>query len=404
MGNKRVYNIGTSGHDFCVCCDNFKAAMEPESGETPENEKESQTFGEEPKKIKLIDLKLMNWRNRIAMKGIQWLLKACISGCLALFLLSGVTYMYNYTGVHIANPARTTDYTWESNQLKSNMTEGFARFRMDSCGFNNTEPSKKERVDILLMGSSHMEAVQIAPEDNTASRLNRLLPGLYTYNIGMSGHEIYNNVSNMSDAVSVYNPVQYVLLETGTVELEEDAMKKVIGGAFPRIPSYDSGILYLVQKKIPAVKCIYKQLEDWMAAGRNPFASNRPEDGAVISETPYDSQGYRKTLDSFLKKAVASVCEHGAKMIIFYHPTMELDSSGSLFNPTDPEALETFRETCESNGIIFVDMEKDYEQLYEREHRLPYGFINTAVGVGHLNKYGHKTVADRLAEVIRSLQ
>lgn len=338
------------------------------------------------------------------MKTIRWLLKACISGCITLFLLSGVTNIYNYTGVHIANPDRTTDYTWEPNQLKSNMTEGFARFRMDSCGFNNTESSQKERVDILLMGSSHMEAVQVPQTDNVASRLNQIFPELYTYNIGMSGHVIYNNVSNMADAVSVYNPAQYVLLETGTVELKEDDMEKVIGGVFPRIPSYDNGIVYLIQKKIPAVKCIYKQLEDWMATGRNPFISNRLEDTDAVSETPYSSQEYRRVLDIFLSKAVTPVREQGARMIIFYHPTMKLDESGVLLNPTDPDAEETFREVCEANDIIFIDMAEDYEKLYEREHSLPYGFINTAVGVGHMNKLGHKVVAERLAEVIRSLQ
>ena len=60
------------------------------------------------------------------------------------------------------------------------------------------------------------------------------------------------------------------------------------------------------------------------------------------------------------------------------------------------------QEVCEKNNIIFIDMSDDFLKMYEEENVLPNGFCNTAVGFGHLNKYGHTAIARRLAEVIES--
>ena len=40
-------------------------------------------------------------------------------------------------------------------------------------------------------------------------------------------------------------------------------------------------------------------------------------------------------------------------------------------------------------------------ELYKTRHILPYGFLNTKVGYGHLNRYGHEVIAKRLAKEIK---
>ena len=37
---------------------------------------------------------------------------------------------------------------------------------------------------------------------------------------------------------------------------------------------------------------------------------------------------------------------------------------------------------------------------YEKERKLPHGFMNTSPGTGHLNRTGHKLIAARLAAVL----
>lgn len=48
-----------------------------------------------------------------------------------------------------------------------------------------------------------------------------------------------------------------------------------------------------------------------------------------------------------------------------------------------------------------MDMTDEFKALYEEKHILAHGFVNTAVGRGHLNKYGHRVIAQTLAEKIK---
>ena len=317
-------------------------------------------------------------------KGIRLI----VAGLVALVILSLFTVLYCNSGIHITNQSGATDYKWESNQLKTTMTEGFSWFRMDVNGFNNAYPPSKE-INNLLMGSSHMEAIEISPLDNTGYLLNEMIPG-YTYNIGISGHQIYNCVRNMSDAITEYAPDQFVIIETDRVDLNVESMLQVLNDTYPRIPSYDYGITYLLQKYIPAVKHIYNQIDVW----KNGI------EGMTVENDKNDNE-YEALLCKFLKKAHDDATTSGAKLVIFYQPPTLIDEKGKLIAETKAEKLELFKKTCEANEIIFVDMGPAFEELYENENILAHGFINTSVGEGHLNKYGHRVVAEKLAEKIR---
>lgn len=98
-------------------------------------------------------------------------MKVCVSGVVALVILSTFTLLYCNSGIHIVNHSGATDYKWEPGQLKTTMTEGISWLRMDENGFNNAYP-KEDKVNNLLMGSSRMEAVNVSPESNTAYLLN----------------------------------------------------------------------------------------------------------------------------------------------------------------------------------------------------------------------------------------
>lgn len=322
------------------------------------------------------------------LKTIKALMKIGSAGLIALVFLSWFTIVYCNSGIHVTNSSGATDYKWEPNQLKSTMSEGFAWLHMDKNGFNNSFPPQGDICN-LLMGSSHMEAVNVSIDKNVGYLLNELGVG-YTYNIGTSGHQIYNCVRNMADAVKEYKPSGYVILETDRVELDINSMKQVLDDTYPHIPSYDSGLLYTVQKYIPSVKHIYNQIDIWKSMESVSAEVRR-------NTAQYDE--YKEVLYAFLKKASDSVGK--AKLLIFFHPTTPINSSGSMINETNPDMLEEFARACENNGIMFIDMTESFRELYENEDILPYGFSNTAIGVGHLNENGHAVIATKLSEAIR---
>ncbi len=70
----------------------------------------------------------------------------------------------------------------------------------------------------------------------------------------------------------------------------------------------------------------------------------------------------------------------------------------------DEESLLIFKQACEDNGIVFLDTTEAFLQLYYEEQVLPNGFCNTAIGVGHLNQYGHRIIAQLLTALIEEME
>lgn len=322
---------------------------------------------------------------------VKWLIKAFVAGIVALAFLSGIAYLYFYTGIHITNKTNATDYTWTPSQRINNMKEGFSFIKMDKNGFNNAN-GYDENIDILLMGSSHMEAYQVGKDQNCGYLLNEMMPEYNTYNIGTSGHTIYRLADNIGAALQEYNPSKYVLIETSTVQLDVNAMDNVVSKKAVPIESYDSGILYYLQK-VPAFKPIYNQLENWINAKPTHLRDN-PSDETFITDE------YRFALSEFLGLIKNEAEKNNVIPVIFYAPSGHLSENGILIQDTNDKYLENFKETCISLGIIFVDMSESFNRLYTENDVLPHGFSNTAVGVGHLNKYGHKAVAKKIAAEI----
>ena len=329
------------------------------------------------------------------MKSVVcWCFKATIAAICSLVLLSAFTLVYTHTGVHITNDTGATDYKWEPNQYKSTMSEGFSWFCMNEDGFNNSfNVSDVEEINILLMGSSHMEAVNVPKVDNTAFRLNNTdLQELTTYNIGMSGHTIYTCVKNMKAAVDEYEPTDYIIVETGTVALEEDKMQEVLDGKLTTIPSHDNGLMYKIQK-FPCILPLYREIGNWVSVGKKEYTET------IFPSPNTFPDKYRLTLNSFFDMIIDS--SDGRKVILVYHPTLQFNEDGSVIEESDTQLFQT---ACKEHGIEFVDMFDDFTNEYMNNHNLTHGFINTEVGVGHLNSIGHKLIANRISKVIRELE
>lgn len=334
------------------------------------------------------------------MKILKHVIKVMIAGMTSVTLLSVFCLVYLRTGIHIKNETGATDYKWESNQRKASMVEGFTWLAMDKNGFNNSFPVK-ENIDILLMGSSHMEALNVSTEKNTGYLLNEMMPELYTYNIGISGHSIYTCANNLKAATDYYHPQYYTIIETDRIDLDKESMERVMNGRYQTIQSYDSGVLYLLQKYVPIVKNLYKQVDDWWDSDLIDTRKYDSEKSNVIEADSMPDE-YRAALDRFL----GFMRDGGgdSKIIIIYQPKTKLNPDGSLQSVSDERKIAVFSQLCKENDILFADATPAFETLYTEHHILAHGFANTAVGVGHLNEYGHKAIAEVLVQAIKEAQ
>ena len=323
---------------------------------------------------------------------LKMTIKILFSAIISIVLLNGFVFFYLNTGVHVSDSTGSTDYRWEPYQRIYRMKEGFSFFRMDKNGYNNFITKDKD-IDILLMGSSQMEAQNINPKDNVASLLNTWFSDIYTYNIGISGHTIYRCISNMCDAVNTFSPRDMVILVIDEIDLSIDEMEKVITKQAERIPSYDSGLLYRIQKSIPAIKVLYKSIDEWknieisIVKDKNTSQCNDIE--------------YRNKLEEMLYMGKQAVERAGCTFVIVYQPETSITEKGIYNSVRDFEARRVFSEVCHALNIRYIDMTSVFEQYYNERHILAHGFANTAVGVGHLNTYGHRAIAEELAKLIK---
>lgn len=325
-------------------------------------------------------------------KTLLWIGKASIAGLIVIIELSLFTLLYHYTGAHSDSPTGATDFVFQPHQLYSTMEEGFAWTRMDEDGFNNPDGSKNLKIDNLLVGSSHMYAYNVPAKLSTAYLLNDLLPEMHTYNIAMGEHLFSTCISNLENAVNIYHPSSYVIVQTSDVALNMQEMEEVCNGTYEELSSYNDGPLYWFQRFVPAAKIIYKQLSDWILLS----SPSKAEENSI----DFLSKDYSSLINKYLFNAANTVEKSGAKLIIFYIPDLTILKDGSLEFQTDENAVAAFNKSCVNNEILFIDMTAEFQKMYIEKHKLPYGFINSRVGHGHLNVNGHRVVAEKLQEVI----
>lgn len=316
-----------------------------------------------------------------------------ISIVLSSIILSIIAFAFSYSGVHIRNESGATDCSAEPNQWMANTMEGYAFFHLNEQGLNNSFDLDGENVDILMMGSSHMYALQVPQDKNTAALLNKMMPDKLTYNIGYNGHTLYYCVDNLDSAIKTYQPGEYVIIETMDIDMDIDLMQQVLDGTRSKQMVYHGGSFYM-EKYLPGMNLIWQNVGLW----RNMSVSSESE--AENECKVYKQSDYVERLDAFLLYAEERTRGSECNLMILYHPNISLRDDGTLNFDTDPEKLDVFRSLCEKNEIVFVDMTPVFERAYLEDHILPNGFSNTAVGVGHLNAYGHEMIAETIAEVI----
>ena len=87
-------------------------------------------------------------------------------------------------------------------------------------------------------------------------------------------------------------------------------------------------------------------------------------------------------------------------IVIFYLARTKLDKNGEIEISEDDGQNAIFKKACKDIGINYLDMAEPFTESYRREHVLPYGFLNSRIGTGHLNIYGHRIIADSLEKIL----
>ena len=267
--------------------------------------------------------------------------------------------------------------------------EGFSFGSTNNEGYSNTYNYKRGmKIDVLVMGSSHMEAHQVLTPENASSVLGRI-SGLTVYNIGVSAHGFLECTCNIENAVHKYQPAKYIVIETGTVTFPDEKLTMAINNTLPEIGVVNRGTLRLLLRRNRYFVLLWNKF-------RKLWASE-----AADVNAPSNSPALLEAVMRRLSEA-ASSC--GAKVIIAYHPSVDLNLDGTLHIKSDPDVARKFSELCSQNGVYFLDMSEKFLREYASNFVLPYGFINTSVGKAHMNKHGHRMFAEEIYSLIQRIE
>ncbi len=328
------------------------------------------------------------------MKITKYLLKCVEAGVISLVLLCGFAAVYDNSPIAAVQPNSTTDYRFVPESGWSFMTEGFGYGKTDGLGYNNAYFDNLKKPDVVFIGSSHTEALQVPQNANFVYLLNRKFGedqdpdnDLKCLNLGISGHSFEICASNFEYVIEEFPDAKYVVIETSNVAFSESQLDSLLVGEF-YTPMEERSFLYKAAQRVPYARLLVKKIRDLRAV--RPAAS----DSGAESDKQEDLGLYREKMGAVLKKLSVAASEKRIGLIILLHEEIGISENGEAITIKDQEYKTVFKDCCAQYGIEVVDVTVDFMEHYEKNSELPYGFSNSTPGSGHLNKVGHQVIAD----------
>lgn len=338
---------------------------------------------------------------------IQWILAIGI----AVFILNIFSFIYYHQAGWIDRYDSSTYAIWNPNSFITNFYEGYGVAKVDENGYFNT-PNKKlvDKNYILLMGSSHTQGEQLLINQKFSYILNDYITDddsdeLKVYNIAQDGNFYPDIIRCFSSAVQEFPESKCIIIEVGSTSfsinqlnncLNQDGYNvKYTGKNILNNISYMTKMKIKIKEVLPLIN-LYRQKQ---------FANMKIDfSGAFLYKNSVEQERKEEIKNDDYKAALNRTMslissEYNGQIIILYHPTVSILKNGTLKIDRD-DTSSLFESCCIKNDIIYCDTGDAFLEAYRKDYTVPYGFSNTSPATGHLNKYGHKIIADELLKII----
>lgn len=337
---------------------------------------------------------------------IKSIIKSCLAFGMAFFIANAACFFY-------FNPMHNTelnDYRLEPETFGIYAVEGFGMLYSDKNGFPNREAELAEKDYILVMGSSHSAGDQVL----RGYRYSDLLDNKYNqdgkihvYNVAHGGKRFQHIIKNFKDITTEFPDSKAVIIEVseGTIMMSDeefqDAMSQVeyensVHGSELKNHTCGGRIIMGIKKYCPLALLIYDQLT------RKSFTNIHGafmHASAERMNAEYDGQETISKSEDIYKQYFQSLnllrSEYSGKIVVMYHEPFTINE---LHNEKCDNSLraEYLKEACKMNNIIFINMKQDFMDAYLHDYSISHGFYNTEMINGHLNKTGHRIIAEKL--------
>ena len=312
-----------------------------------------------------------------------------------------VLFFYNTRPAWINRDGGSTRAIYTPNSPIVKMTEGISFRKSDSRGYVNDTDKLADNY-IIAIGASHTQGKEVLDGQRYTDLLNDWLgydDTALVYNVSEDGYFLPYVLKGFTAVTQEFPDAQKIIIEIGStsypIETFKDAYEqrsfdKTTTGQdlFNSFSNTTKTKLYLKQ-----YTPLYYNMKDKISTIKELNAQP-----SSTSDEAIDLEEYRSVLNNVMNIITT---QYDKDIIFLYHPKTELTESGDLSileNDTD----SIFKDVCSSySNITVVDMGEHFSQEYEAYNYVPYGFSNTTMATGHLNKEGHRMIAEELLKIIQ---
>ncbi len=343
-------------------------------------------------------------------------LKKILSGitvCIAAFAaVNLVCAAYSLDAKWINRDYGATSGIYQPDSFIVTADEGLGFVRTDSRGYVNPHECQEQDF-ILCFGNSHTNAVQVMPQERYAAILENLLEENgygrnRVYCVAQGGSTLADLVGGFNALVGEFPGADAVVLQINNIgvlpilntarDQREYRPEADVSALLENEPS-SSRFMGFIKRYMPAAAYIANyQIKNIKTFDRDAFLQagtviSGPAAVRAVNSVHRFRKQIEKALDSDLKLIRS---EFDGTIIVLFHPYISISEAGEMELNTSPEELELLENACENNGIGLCYVGDDFLREYSETHTVPYGFFNTAPGKGHLNRTGHRILAEAL--------
>jgi lysophospholipase L1-like esterase len=286
--------------------------------------------------------------------------------------------------------------------------EGYGRTVLNELGLRTSsledDPIRAVERNVLVLGDSYTQAMQVSDEAAFPQQLNNLLgQSVRVINAGREGASPADYVALADYNKKTFNP-DVVIVQLNEADFTRDLLsdkqtfyykKTTRGYALEEnksmVSSNELASRFATLQGVLNFSVVRVALER-VTALRN----NQPHGTTEVAQTT-SQQTVQQTDGSLERFVVQELKRVYGQPILLYIP--EID----YFSPdyAKPHATEQqLANAAKEAGVTFISLLPDYVALYRTQHETAHGFTNTQPGTGHINSLGHEVAAERLAEVL----
>ena len=361
-------------------------------------------------------------------KTIKTLLSWCLAAVISLLIANLISFFYRSGAGSIPreNAFSTSIRTPNSRMVRG--SEGYGINHVDENGYLNDDTLPLKDNYILMMGSSHAEGLQVMQKDSMVSLLNQMIdPTSRTvYNLGTAGYTLPLIVQGFQAGLEEFPHASAVMIEISQLTFSADELTQALnqtkydpastGQAL--MQSLDTGwktrnrileyvpLISLLRQQFDSMNLSMKDafgIRDFLKAQKARAAESDSAQDAASAEAAAAKETAAFT--SALNQAFALLrAEYNGPIIMLYHAGVGIQPDGTYVVTRDMRYYDAYAAACEKNGIVFVDPGDAFLRAYEADYSVPYGFSNTTLLTGHLNRVGHRIVAEEFYKAWLNVQ